>query len=264
MITILGYDGTATAALSLEEVTAWLVRAGARVWVNLMNPTTAETEQLYQTFALPLFTQDEGPIAAAYLHTTPRFIMGHIPLESEQTLTFYLGKQFILTSYHERLYSLDDLWHSYQQDLSRWPYGLDYLLYQLCCESMALPLEAAANIHETLHSTIQTSDIPLSHHTHQLSTWHYYLHQWHQLTHRLATEKHELLDANTQHQFQILDKRIQAKTDKVILWQGWLTAKQQKLQAQQVQHTQHLLNRLFWVGILLSVLMLLTLIVSGF
>lgn len=264
MITILGYDGTATTILSPEEVTAWLVRAGARVWVNLMNPTTTETEQLHQAFALPFFTREEGSIAAAYLHTTPRFIIGHIPLEYHPPLTFYLGKQFIITICKETLAPLNDLWLTYQQDLSRWPYGLDYLLYQLCHEYMTLPREAAANIHETLSTTIQTSDIPLPHHTHQLSTWQYYLHQWHQLTQHLATEKHELLDANTQYQFQILSERIQTEADKVTLWQGWLITKQQKLQAQQVQHTQQLLNRLFWVGILLCVLMLLTLIVNGF
>lgn len=266
MITILGYDGTTVATLALAEITPWLSQAGARIWVNVPDPTPAEDKQVREAFSLPLLTVDDGPIAAAYLHPTPRFIIGQFPLASRQTLTFYLGRQLLVTSHNGDLLPLRDLWHMYQQDLSRWPYGLDYLLYQLCAAEMVLPQPAAADIHAALSPLLPASTIPLSHHQHQLHTWLYHLQQWHKLVQHLAQEKHELLDANTRHGFQNLAHHIQAETEKVRLWQGWLSAQQQNQQEQEAQRTQQHLNRLFRVGILLilAVLLAITLSLSGF
>ena len=46
-------------------------------------------------------------------------------------LDFYLGQSVLLTTHPDPLPHLSQLWLTYQQDMTRWPYGLDYLLYQL-------------------------------------------------------------------------------------------------------------------------------------
>jgi hypothetical protein len=267
MLNILGYDGTTVAQLQPNEVAGWLQQAGARLWLKATAPSAEETAWLKATFSLPPAAAEGLPTTAATLNPTPRFINGHLPLLSGHNLTFTLGSHFLFTVQKEAevLRPLTDLWQMYQQDLSRWPYGLDYLLYQLLQALMTIPPVEWQNSYAALkQSPTVTPPFPLTETAHQLHTWHYFLQQWHSLTGQLAQLEHPVLDSNTRHQFQQLQHQLATQSDEVTLLQNWLGQHQQQQQAEQSQQTLTSQQRLFWLAAAILIVLIIQLVAQLF
>lgn len=258
MLEILGYDGTTITPLDREAVAEWLAQAGARLWLRGMAPTAEELTWLKQSFSLPTVEKEVWPAAAAYLHPTPRFIFGHLPLPQNDTLRFYLGQQIIITQESERLRPLDPLWQLYQTDLSRWPYGLDYLLYQLLHQLLSNSLSELNRLHSIGASPSPTiSPLVLAQEIHQMHRWQHNLSQWQTLTQALARLEHSWLDANTNHQFAQLHQQITTHQQAAALTRTWL---EHHLAQQTRQQTTLYQRRLLWLtGLILLVLSLLLL-----
>ncbi len=264
MLNILGYDGTTVAELQPDEVAGWLQQAGARLWLKATNPTDEELAWLKATFALSALAQTDWPPAAASLTTTPRLINGYLPLPDGPHLAFTLGGYFLLTVQKEAEASRPqtDLWNLYHQDLSRWPYGLDYLLYQLLGALMTLPAAAPENTYAVLsQSPTSSAPWPLAQKAHQLHTWHHFLQQWHSLVNQLTHLEHHLLDNNTRHQFQQLRQSLAAQSDEVTLLQNWLGQHQQQQQVEQFRQTRHNQQRLFGIAAAILLVLIIQLVV---
>lgn len=267
MLDILGYDGTTVVQLQPDEVAGWLQQAGARLWLKATTPSVEETAWLKTTFALPASTLEAWPAAAAILSPTSRLINGHLPLPDGYNLAFSLGTHFLLTVQKEAvvLQPLTDLWHTYQQDLSRWPYGLDYLLYQLLYVLMNLPAAAQQTVYDGLKQPpTSPAPFPLAEKAHQLHTWHHFLQQWHSLVNQFAHLEHHLLDKNIRHQFQELQQQLAAQGDKIRLLQNWLGQYQQQQQVEQTRQTQNGQQRLFWIAAAILIILIIQLVASLF
>lgn len=264
MLNILAYDGTTVAQLQPNEVAGWLQQAGARLWLKAINPTTEELAWLKATLALSTPAQGNWPAAAASLNATPRFISGTLPLPDAPPLAFTLGAYFLLTVHQETeaLRPQTDLWNLYHQDLSRWPYGLDYLLCQLLGTLMTLPAAASQTTYAALSQPPASSTPwPLAQKAHQLYTWHHFLQQWHSLANQLAHLEHHLLDDNTRHQFQQLQQSLVAQGDEITLWQNWLAQHQHHQQVERFQQTRHSQQRLFWIAAAILLVLIIQLVV---
>ncbi|MBP7999942.1 MAG: hypothetical protein KA314_03685 [Chloroflexi bacterium] len=248
MLAIMGYDGTVVTSLQGTEVQGWLQQAGARIWINLEHPTKAEEQEVRTFLTWPPLNGAGWSPAAAYLHPTPRFITGYIPLPPHNSLIFCLGPQFLYTQQQDELRPLSLLWHTYQQELKRWPYGLDYLLYQLLDQLATTSLATLETYRaELTQPPPHTTPLPLTHRAHHLASLNYELQQWHSLSGQLAVLTHELLDANTNYHCRELQRRIAAQKEEVILLQNWITIHQQEAQTHQTQQTQRWLHLIVWL-----------------
>ena len=265
MLSILGYDGTTITLLKPTAIAGWLSQAGAKIWLDAQATTGEENAWLQQVFSLPQPRGEGWPNAAASLHPTPRFITGHLPLHPDHALDFYLGHTFLLTSHSQELPPLTQLWQTYQNDMSRWPYGLDYLLYQLLHHLTTLPTTTRQTYQEKL--ALGPEDQPdksLLSLAHQLQRQKYHLQQAIRLVDPLSQLTHELLDANTNHQYAQLQQQLIAQVEEINLWQNGLALHQQQYQTQQNDQIQAQLRRLFWVILIGFLVCLLTLIVLTF
>lgn len=261
MLSILGYDGTTIALLEPANMAGWLNQAGAKIWLDVQAPSVEEMAWLQAVFSLPRLMGEGWPVAAAALHPTPRWITGHLPLYPATHLDFYLGQSVLLTTHPDPLPHLSQLWLTYQQDMSRWPYGLDYLLYQLLQQLTIIPPTTRQTIQASL--SISTDDRPgalLLELTHQLHTQKHHQQQAQLLIAQLTQQPHDLMDANTRHHCQQLHQQITAQIEEINLWQNWLAVHQQQYQIYQNRQTQKQLRYLLWVVILSFLIGLLTLL----
>ena len=261
MLSILGYDGTTIALLEPAIIAGWLNQAGAKIWLDVQAPTTEEMAWLQTVFSLPRLTGEGWPVAAAALHPTPRWITGHLPIYPTTHLDFYLGQSVLLTTHPDPLPHLSQLWLTYQQDMTRWPYGLDYLLYQLLHHLTTLSPAIRQTIQATRFTlTEDQPDTPLLHLAHQLHSQKYHQQQAQWLMAQLAQPPHDLMDATTRHHCQQLHQQITAQIEEINLWQNWLAVHQQQYQTHQNRQTQKQLRYLLWVIILSFLIGLLTII----
>ncbi|MCL4868483.1 MAG: hypothetical protein KJ063_05925 [Anaerolineae bacterium] len=258
MLEILGYDGTTITLLDQEAVGEWLAQAGARLWLRGSALTEAELTWLKQYFSLSMGAKEEWPAAAAFLHPTPRFIIAQLPLPTGTPLRFWLGQSVLITQEEERLRPLDPLWQLYQTDLSRWPYGLDYLLYQLFTHLLPLTTNELNRLHSLGESSSLTAAPQvLAQGIHQMAHWQHNLSQWQQLTQALARLEHPWLDTNTAHQFAHLHQQITAHQQAAALTH---TCLEHHLTQQTRQQTALYQRRLLWLtGLILLGLSLLLL-----
>lgn len=266
MLSILGYDGTTITSLEPTAIAGWLNQAGAKIWLDAQEATDEERAWVYQVFSLPQEKGEGWPVAAAFLHPTPRLISGHLPFYPVHSLDFHLGNAFLLTIHPQELPALTSLWHIYRQDLSRWPYGLDYLLYQLLQQLTIFPTTTQKMVQEKLQSfPDDQSAVPLLSLAHQLHGQKFYRQQALNLVEQLAHLDHAFMDANTGHHCQQLRQQLNAQVEEINLWQNWLTIHQQQYQLQQNHQTQERLRRLFWlilIGFLACLLIIILLALS--